>query len=106
MSNTLKKDLMAFSLFRNFKNTFLIVVSLSIVLIQCEAPKRIIIGTENKTMDIKSDCEQYQILTNHKHIQLKINNVKNLDKVLITDKPIENCNVKECKDDSNICQGK
>jgi hypothetical protein len=89
-----------------YRLCFLIIFTLSIISTDCEAPKTIIVGTENKTIDIKSDCEQYQILTNYKHIQLKIGNIKNLDRVLITDKPLDTCNVKECKEDSNICQSK
>ncbi len=79
---------------------------LSLISTNCEAPTTIIVGSENKIIDIKSDCEQYQIKTNYKHIQLKIEDIKNLDRVLITDKPLDTCNVKDCKEDSNICQSK
>ncbi len=70
----------------------------------CEAPKTIIVGSENKIININSDCEQYEIKTNYKHIQLKIEEIKNLDRVLITDKPLDSCNIKDCREDSNICQ--
>lgn len=74
------------------------------LMIHSEPPTRIIIGTKNQKINISSDCNQMEILTNFKHIQLKITNLKNIEKVLITDKLITNCNFKECAADSNICQ--
>jgi hypothetical protein len=75
-------------------------------LIYCEPPMNIVVGRQNQELQINSDCEQYEILTNYKHIFVLINNIKNIDKVLITDKPLANCNVKECQGDSNICQSR
>ncbi len=76
-----------------------------VMLVKAEPPRRIIMGTQNQSFEIQSDCEQYEILTNYKHIALNIENVKNLDVVLITDKVLQDCNMKNCQEDSNICQG-
>jgi hypothetical protein len=69
-----------------------------------EPPTRVIIGTQNQTININTDCNQIEILTNYKHVQLRMKNLKNIEKVLITDKLITSCNFKECAGDANICQ--
>jgi hypothetical protein len=83
---------------------FLSMILLEIIL--CEPPVRIIMGTKNQKIKINSDCEQFEVLTNYKHININVSNLKNIEKVMITDKLITNCNMKECANDSNICQSK
>ncbi len=82
-----------------------IIITFSLLMgVLSEPPTRVIIGTQNQKIKINSDCNQIEILTNYKHIQLRMKNLKNVEKVLITDKLITSCNFKECAADSNICQ--
>jgi hypothetical protein len=83
--------------------TFLILLT-TIISTLCQPPNNIVVGIQNKELSINSDCEQYQVYTNYKHIEINLNDIKNLDIILITDKPMEGCNVKECHPDANICQ--
>lgn len=93
--------------FKKFKmNLFVIVLVCLIQTSFSEPPQRVIVGTQNKTIEIQSDCEMFQILTNYKHISIEIKNLKNVDVVHITDKVLDSCNINECQEDSNICQSK
>ena len=84
---------------------FLTILTISLIIgVYPEPPTRILIGANNQKVNVVSDCDQIEILTNYKHIKIRIANLNNIDKVLITDKIITNCNSKECAVDSNICQ--
>lgn len=82
----------------------LLLIFLHFTFILCEPPTTLLMGTQDKTIHINNDCEQYQISTNFKHITIDINKIKNIEKIVITDKMLDNCNAKECSMDSNICQ--
>jgi len=88
----------------NHENFLILILIISICCNFClsEISNNMIIGKQNNELKVDSDCEEYKILTNHKHIELKLKNFINLDKVIITDKPLSNC--KECQADSHICQ--
>ncbi len=66
----------------------------------------LVIGQQNKqlTINSNSECQEYYLRTNHKHIQFKLNSFDGVNKVLITDKKLANCNVHQCHENSNICQ--
>ena len=89
-----------------FRQLLLLTYFMMLNNVLAEPPKRIVMGTQNQTFQIQSDCEQFEILTNYKHIALTIKNAKNLDIVMITDKVLQDCNLKNCQEDSNICQSK
>ena len=90
---------------KNYFPSLIIIICFSFFApILSEPPSRVIIGTQNQTININTDCNQIEILTNYKHVQLRMKNLKNIEKVLITDKLITSCNFKECAGDANICQ--
>jgi hypothetical protein len=85
--------------------TFFLILCISLNIVTCE-PKSIIMGTQDEKFNVEKDCDQFQILTNYKHISINIKEIKNVDRVLITDKLFDSCDVKNCPLNSNICQGK
>jgi hypothetical protein len=87
------------------KKIFITILTICFIMsVYPEPPSRILIGASSHKVNVVSDCDQIEILTNYKHIKITIANLTNIDKVLITDKIITNCNSKECAVDSNICQ--
>jgi hypothetical protein len=62
------------------------------------------IGSKNKTIKIKDNCQETRINTNYKHININIYNVHNIEKLIITDKPLKDCNINQCHSNSTICQ--
>ncbi len=77
-----------------------------LIVMRCEPPKRIVMGSLNQTVEVQSDCEQFEILTNYKHVAFEVKEIKNIEVVLITDKILDSCNINKCQEDSNICQSK
>lgn len=65
---------------------------------------KMVVGLKNNTISLNNEYEIYEIQTNYKHLQIKLEKIKNIDKILITDKPVASNNVKECASDANICQ--
>lgn len=80
---------------------YLFVIFIKIIFSDNQIP----IGVKNKTIELKQSCQELKINTNYKHIKINIQNVKNIDKLIITDKPLTNdCNINECHANSTLCQ--
>jgi hypothetical protein len=62
------------------------------------------VGTKNHTIQINDNCKETKIVTNYKHIKINIQNVHNIEKLIITDKPLTDCNINQCHANSTICQ--
>lgn len=75
-------------------------------LVLSQVPVEVIIGTEGKEFEVTEECQQFQVATNFKRVKIAISNLKNFDRILITDKLQAFCNSKECPSDSNICECK
>ena len=62
---------------------------------------------ETQKIKIIDNCEAYKFDTNYKKLNLKLFNLTNIAKVLITDKYFADCtdnSLQKCGDDSNVCQ--
>ena len=68
------------------------------------ADNQIPVGSKNQTIQIKENCQETKIVTNYKHININIRNVHNIDKLIITDKQLSDCNIDQCHANSTICQ--
>jgi hypothetical protein len=78
----------------------LILLLIQIILADNQVP----IGVSNKTIQIEENCQETKIVTNYKHININILNVHNIDKLIITDKQLSDCNIDQCHSNSTICQ--
>lgn len=91
----------------NYKSILLIIILYTCLKsISAEPPTKVIIGKQNQEINIVTDCEQYQLNTNYKEILINISNIRNLDSVMISDKPLADCGARECQADADICQSK
>lgn len=64
----------------------------------------VLIGTKNQDINTTGECGVYRIATNYKHLTISITELKNTDKLIITDKPLDSCDATDCSPQSNICQ--
>lgn len=69
-------------------------------------PKKLLLGLKDEEIIINKSCEHYFVPTNYKHIEIDINQMKNIYKIIITDKLLDSCEMQKCSPLSNICQGK
>lgn len=79
---------------------FLITILLHLIIADTQIP----VGVKNQTIKINDNCQETKIVTNYKHIKINIRNVHNIDKLIITDKPLKDCNINQCSANSTICQ--
>jgi hypothetical protein len=79
-------------------------IILTIILHAVIADTQLPVGSKNQTIKINENCQETKIVTNYKHIKINIGNVHNIDKLIITDKPLIDCNIDQCHDNSTICQ--
>jgi hypothetical protein len=75
-------------------------------LIAAETSKKLLLGLDNEKIEVKEDCEYFVLATNYKHLTIDIKKTKNIDKIIITDQQLDNCQQKTCSPLSNICQSK
>jgi hypothetical protein len=79
-------------------------IILTIILHVVISDTQLPVGSKNQTIKIKDNCQETKIITNYKHIKINIRNVHNIDKLIITDKPLKDCNIDQCHENSTICQ--
>lgn len=65
---------------------------------------QVLVGTKDKVLTFKDDCTVFSINTNYKHLNIKIKDIKNINKLIITDKRLNSCDLNDCSSNSNICQ--
>ena len=64
---------------------------------------------DSQNIKMIDNCEAYKFDTNFKLLNLKLTNMLNVEKILITDKYFSDCSEKsllKCGIGSNICQSK
>jgi len=100
-------DLNKANIYENIFINLIIVYFLLIFFISCitcEEPRKLLLGMNNEKINIKEDCEYFVLPTNYKHLTIDIKKIKNIDKLIITDQMLDNCELKQCSSLSNICQ--
>lgn len=84
----------------------LLINIISFEIIDKRINNKIHLGLKNEIINSTHSCSHFFIPTNFKHIQIDIRNMNNIYKIIISDKPLDSCEINKCSSLSNICQCK
>lgn len=70
----------------------------------CQNYTEILLNEMPQHKTFEQDCVKYSLRANYKDMWIKLLNVTNVSKIMITDKLIENCEKTECPLNSKFCQ--
>lgn len=88
---------------QNLLRTYCLISILCVIYVSA-ANSTILVGAKNQPYTFTDNWVVYQISTNYKHLSIAITELRNVDKMIITDKPLDSYDATDCSPYSNICQ--